>query len=122
MKLPLPVYLMTDEKSPRYFYQLKKHINFITYRNYPFLEKIIKEEHPDNFLLFAIEKEIFRNARRRIATFTDSSAETLSLSPYSMHHVNTSFYQTLNHRVGDILRRMKRRLRGLFTFAFRNNR
>jgi hypothetical protein len=69
------IYILTDERTPKYFDVLKKDYQIFQYFDFPELRALVEDEYPDNFLLYEIEQLIFARARTRIHTFAHPKGE-----------------------------------------------
>ena len=66
------VFVMSDERDPNFWTPLKRNYRLFRYTDFPRLAAIVSRERgglPDNYLLYAVEKEIARTAWMRIGTF-----------------------------------------------------
>ena len=63
------IYLMTDEKDPRYFRKLKQaYSNLWTYRDFPQLRALLEGDAYNNHLLFAVERAMYSSAAIKVST------------------------------------------------------
>ena len=62
------LYIMTDERDPRYFDLLREHYEVYQYFDFPSLAACIDTPDPDNYKLFMIESQIRDTAHQVIET------------------------------------------------------
>ena len=65
------VFLMSDEREPAFWEPLHQHYDLVRYTRYPELAALVThrgDRRPDNYLLYAVEKEIMSHAGLRIGT------------------------------------------------------
>ena len=65
------VFLMSDEREPAFWEPLRRHYDLVRYTRYPELAALVSGEgghRPDNYLLYAVEKQIMSHAGLRIGT------------------------------------------------------
>ena len=65
------VFLMSDEREPAFWELLHQHYDLARYTQYPELAALVthrSDHRPDNYLLYAVEKEIMSHAGLRIGT------------------------------------------------------
>ena len=66
------VFILSDERAPGFWEPLKEHYDLVRYTDCPRLAGLVSGahgRHPDNFLLYEVEKEIMRSAALRIETY-----------------------------------------------------
>ncbi len=66
-----PVYFLSDERDSEYWAALSDCCRLYRYGDFPHLNALVSTYRgdPDNYLLFAVEREIMHQARLRIGTF-----------------------------------------------------
>ena len=65
------VFLMSNEGEPAFWEPLHQHYDLVRYTRYPELAALVThrgDHRPDNYLLYAVEKEIMSHAGMRIGT------------------------------------------------------
>ena len=71
------VFVMSDERDPNFWEPLKRHYRLLRYTDFPRLAALVSREggrRPDNYLQYAVEKEIAKRAWMRIGTFPAKSS------------------------------------------------
>jgi hypothetical protein len=63
------IYILTDERAPGYFDNLKQDYEVFRYCDFPALRALIESSEPDNYLLYEVEQLLFDGAVTRIHTF-----------------------------------------------------
>ena len=69
------LFVMSDERDPNFWAPLRRHYRLVRYTDMPRLAALVSRaggRAPDNYLLYAVEKEIAARAWMRIATFAGS--------------------------------------------------
>lgn len=68
------LFLMSDESKPGFWEPLREHYDLVQHADYPTLAALVsadRDRRPDNYLLYAVEKEIRSNAWLRVDTRPD---------------------------------------------------
>ena len=63
------VFFLSDERDPDFWEEVREHYQMVRYTDYPQLTVLLSQadgRRPDNYLLYAVETEIMRSARKRI--------------------------------------------------------
>ena len=121
------VFLMSDERNPSFWEPLHQHYDLVRYTQYPELAALVtcRDDHrPDNYLLYAVEKEIMSHAGVRIETRPDvpnadvhgSLVDEVTWSRFLRRRDNP-FLRSLR-KLRPLGRRAGGRLRRLCTTAF----
>ena len=118
------VFLMSDEHDPAFWEPLGEHYDLVRYTHYPPLAALVSrsgDRRPDNYLLYAVEKEIMSNAWMRVDTRPDvhnSAAHSALVDELTwarfLWRRDNRFWQSLrklNDLAGGVARRLRRRLR-----------
>ena len=118
------VFLMSDEHDPAFWEPLGEHYDLVRYTHYPPLAELVSragDRPPDNYLLYAVEKEITSNAWMRVDTRPDvhnSAAHSALVDELTWDRFlwrrDDRFRQSLrklNDLAGGVARRLRRRLR-----------
>ena len=72
------VFLMSDEREPAFWEPLHRHYDLVRYTRYPELAALVThggDRRPDNYLLYAVEREIMSHAGVRIETRPTPNAD-----------------------------------------------
>ena len=68
------VFFLSDERDPAYWTLLYRHYAVVRYLDFAELRALVSATAPpDNYLLFAVEREIMRHARLQVETLSRSS-------------------------------------------------
>ena len=98
------VYLATNERDESFFDPISRKFDLRTFRDFPTLAALVEQHPPDNFMLYAVEKQIFRRGRLRIATFPREDCDFVLYSEYTC-----SIQHRFRRGALAVLRRMKLR-------------
>ena len=65
------VFVLSDERDPRFWKRLEQHLRVVRYADFPALAELVAPGAPrrDNYLLYEVEKAVMRAARTRLETF-----------------------------------------------------
>ena len=113
------VFLMSDEHDPAFWKPLGEHYDLVRYSHYPPLAALVSgsgERRPDNYLLYAVEKEIMSNAWMRVETRPDvhnSTAHSALVDELTwarfLWRRDDRFRKSLRVFAGAVARRRRRR-------------
>ena len=114
------VFLMSDEHAPAFWEPLGEHYDLVRYTHYPPLAALVSrsgDRRPDNYLLYAVEKEIMSNAWMRVDTRPDvhnSTAHSALVDELTwarfLWRRDDRFRQSLREFARGVARRIRRRL------------
>jgi hypothetical protein len=76
------LYVMSDERDPRFFSPLAQFYEVRTIFDFP--ELLALRRSGDNYLAFEVEKVLFKSARVRVGTFKESAASYCLRSKFSL--------------------------------------
>lgn len=77
------LYVLTDEWDRDYFAELRQHYDVRQFFDFDELAELVSGPQPDNYLLYEVEKQLFKTARPRIWTFRH---ERKTDEPYLCEH------------------------------------
>ena len=107
-----PVYVLSDERDPRYWAQMQSRCRLRRYWDFQELADLVSTANglePDNYLLFEVEKEILRHAGVRIGTYP-----TFGIRSVLDACLVDDGAKRRSNRVRVAKRRWRRRMRRLF--------
>ena len=114
------VFFLSDERDPDFWEEVREHYQMVRYTDYPQLTVLLSQADgrcPDNSLLYAVETEIMRSARKRIESmpgYRTAPHSTLideRTWSFCFLEVRRTLVFRTERRLRGIARRIRRRVR-----------
>ena len=119
------VFFLSDERDPSFWEELRGHYRAVRYTDHPELAALISRSagrRPDNYLLYAVETEIMKNAWRRIESMPggyQTNPHSTIIDERTWSFCFSEVRRTLVFRAERWLRRIANRVRRRISRNFR---